>query len=200
MPTVAFSTFLKTLSLGTAQKNAHFAKYQQKGGYDFYWRLKSACEQLCNGASVEEAFEVVEAISSPTERQHNVLGFTSVRDWTKKNGASFFVPPAGSLKSASGRLKVKLEPELGVVVGGKRMVVALWNSKDVALKPPIAGVGVHVLRSNLAVGDYSNCTFHVLNTRNNKLFDVSSIPKNANTILKADLAAIDNLLEDLALT
>ncbi len=191
---IQFTTFLKLLSQTTQEKARSYRRYDEPGGYDFYQSFKRGAEGITiKGEALDRAAHSIEALSNPVERVHNRAALTALVDWLGARN-TFFEPPRGVYRSPSKALTVSLKPEVCRTHKGRRQVIAVWNTKDVILTPTVAGVGIYMLRSKLARGDYADCTFHVLDLVRGKLYGPASIPNHVDSLLAAEFAVADQLL------
>lgn len=197
MPTILLPTFLKFLLLPTPDKARDFRRYSQPGGYDFYQSLKKAATaRTVHGQTLARASTHVLIMSNDSERSHNIEALEVLDRWLTKRKPVFFEPPTGLVRSPTDVVRVKLRPEFGMVHKGRRMVVALWNTKEPRLTRTAADLGVYMMQSKLCCGEFADCSFHVLDLREARLFGPAAIPNNAKTLLAAEFTLAEKLLED----
>lgn len=197
MPTMLLPTFLKSLLQPTTEKARDYRRYSRPGGYDYYQSLKRAAQtRTVQGRTLELAAAQIATIGNAAERQHNLEALHRLDEWLKRRKGHFFVPPSGLMRSPNKILTVKLSPEFGVELKDKRMAVALWSTKDPKLTPTAAGIGVYMMQSVLKLGPFSDCTFHVLDLRENRLYGAASIPNQAAGMLSAEFILAEALLAD----
>jgi hypothetical protein len=194
MPSISLTSFLKILTKGTPQKVQEYSKYLSPGGYDFYWPLKEAAHALtAGGESYRDCAKSIEDIPREVERKHNLDGLKALYKWLQKNGVTeFFVGPAGSCSSPGGHLTIKLEPEFGFVKNGQRRLAQLWNSKGANLTRTAAGVGIFLLESHLAVGEFADCKAGILDLRKRDLLVYDAVPRNVQAMVTSELAWVDS--------
>lgn len=194
MHRIHFTTFLKLLSQTTQEKARSYRRYDEPGGYDFYQSFKRGAEGITTkGETLERASGAIEALSNLVEREHNRSALASLATWLGARN-TFFDPPRGFYRSPSKTLTVVLKPEICRSHKERRQVIAAWNTKDVALTPTVAGVGIYMLRTKLARGEYVDCSFHVLDLVRGKLYGPASIPNHVESLLGAEFAVADQLL------
>lgn len=196
MPKIALSSFLKIVGLGTPQKAREYAKYLSPGGYDFYWQLKEAAHALTiEGQPFDRCVQPINQIKRDAERKHNHDGLKALNAWISGRGYTFFTPPQGSCSSPKKLLTVKLEPEFGYYVEGKRRIVYLWSSKTTELKSTIAGIGIYLMQRHLAVGEYQDCACTMLDIRKSQLFVSDKLPSQIPLMVSSEFAWADNFFE-----
>jgi hypothetical protein len=197
MPTILLPTFLKFLLQPTIEKARDFRRYSQPGGYDFYHSLKKAAHSMTVlGKRLDHASLQVLAMSNDWERAHNVEALRRLDGWLKKRKGDFFEPPKGLWRSPNKVLTVTLRPEFGLVHKDKRKVIALWNTKDPQLTPTAAGIGIYMMQTRMKLGAFADCSFHVLDLREGRLYGPASISNHASSVLAAELALAEKLLEE----
>jgi hypothetical protein len=197
MPSILLPTFLKFLLQPTPEKARDFRRYSQPGGYDYYHSLKKAAHALTIGQKgLETASSQIHKLSSELERTHNLEALVRLDEWLQKRKGIFFEPPQAVYKSPNKILTVKLQPEFGLVHKNKRLVIALWNTKEPKLTPTAAGIGIYMMQTQMKLGPFSDCAFHVLDLRENRLFGPPSVPNNAPSLLAAEFVLAEKLLED----
>jgi len=197
MPAILLPTFLKFLLQSTPDKARDFRRYGRPGGYDFYHSLKKAAHSMTvRGKGLDRASQEVLARSNDSERAHNIEALQRLAEWLKKRKGEFFEPPQGLYRSPNNVLSIKLHPEFGLAHKDKRMVIALWNTKEPKLTPTAAGIGVYMMRTQMKAGPFTDCTFHVLDLRETRLYGPASIPNQAHSLLAAELMLAEKLLED----
>jgi hypothetical protein len=81
-----------------------------------------------------------------------------------------------------------LEPEFGYIKDGHRRLVQLWNSKGANLTRIAAGVGIYLLRTHLACGEFADCDAGVLDLRRRDLFVYDALPLNVQAMVASELA------------
>ena len=193
MPTISLTSFLKILTKGTPQKVSEYSKYLTPGGYDFYWQLKQAAHSLTvGGESFAECAKSINEITRDVERKHNLDGLKSLSKWLAKNNiAQCFSPPVGSASSPGKFVTIKLEPEFGAVMDGKRRLIQLWNSKGSNLSRVVAGVGIYLIQKTICVGDFADCKGGILDLRKRELYVADALPTNVEAMIASEFAWLD---------
>jgi hypothetical protein len=137
MTAILLPTFLKYLLQPTPEKARDFRRYNRPGGYDFYHSLKKAAHSMTvHGKSLEHASLRVLAMSSDSERTHNIEALQRLNEWLKKRRGEFFEPPKGLCRSPNNVLRVRLHPEFGLIYKNQRMVIALGTLRNQSLRRP----------------------------------------------------------------
>lgn len=197
MHRIQLTTFLKLLLQTTQEKARSYRRYDEPGGYDFYQSFKRSAEGLTiKGRSLERAARSIQTLNNPVERQHNLAALEGLHRWLGKSRMCF-EPPSGIYRSPSKTLGIMLKPELARSMRGERQVIAVWNTKDVAMNRTVAGVGIFMMQSKLKTGSFADCSFHLLDLTdgNGRLYGPASIPNHAHALLAAEFAVADELLK-----
>lgn len=193
MPTQSLNAFLKIITRTTPQKLSEYAKYQIPGGYDFYWMLRDAAHaRTVGGESPSECLQPILDINRDVEKKHNKSAFKVLNWWlTKENPTSFFEAPVGSIESPAGHLSVKLEPAFGYEKDGKRRLVHLWATQSPALTQNVAGCGLYLMKQNLCVDEFADCTPTILNLRKKTLITADAFHPSTTVMVASELAFAD---------
>jgi hypothetical protein len=197
MPTISLTSFLKILTKGTPQKVQEYSKYLTPGGYDFYWRLKETAHALTvGGESFADCAKSIAEINGDVERKHNLDGLKSLAEWINKHKPTeFFGAPGDFCASPAGLVKIRLEPEFGMVMNGQRRIVQLWNSKGSNLTRTAAGVGIYLLQKHLCIGDFADCKGGILDLRRRELFVSDALPANIEAMVTSEFAWLDGFFK-----
>lgn len=197
MPTISLTSFMKILTKGTPQKVTEYSRYLTPGGYDFYWQLKDASHGLTvGGKSYADCAKPIQQSGRDIERKHNLDGLKSLSKWLGKKGLEeFFDAPAANCSSPGAYVTIKLEPEFGVVVNGKRQLVQLWNAKGSHLTRTAAGVGIYLLEKHLCINEFAGCKAVVVDLRKGTTFAADALPANIEPMVTSELAWLDSFFK-----
>ena len=172
MPVISLPAFLKILTKGTPQKVQLYGRYLQGSGYDFYWPLKEGAHAATvGGEPYADVTKTISEIPREHEQKHNLAAIKNLKKWhDKKTPSGFFEAPVTSVVSSGGYLSVKLEPEFGVVLDGKRHLVQLYYAKDVGLSKAALSLGTRMIYKYLCLGEFADCQPGILDLRKREIF------------------------------
>lgn len=136
-----------------------------KGG-DYYWAAKLAAAKMFEEEmSYDQAIsEVMVNMTVPTQRLDNQSALKVLNDFRLAQGGAARVPPRGEIVAPLNILSVQLEPTFAIETKGKVTAYVPWMFKDDRLTAKIAGVGIHLLQTELAYGDYADWRFAMIDT------------------------------------
>lgn len=142
-----------------------------KGG-DYYWAAKLAAAKMFEeGMSYDQAIsEVMVNMTVATQRLDNQSILKVLNDFRLAQGGIPRVPPRGEVVAPLNILAVQLEPNFAIEKNGKVTAYVPWMFKDDRLSAKIAGVGIHLLQTKLAFGDYADWRFAMIDTVNGSIF------------------------------
>ena len=148
MPVIMhFSTFLKFLTLDTGDKIRHLEGYATPGGFDFYRSSRDGVLQFSAHGKLRNSVEQdIVKLAPQNAVAHNVEIFEKAADWLEKQTGKKFAPARGVWPSPEKCFSVHIEPEIGLEVGNKRRVLAVYPRRDPRLNRDKAGAGIALLR------------------------------------------------------
>jgi len=195
MPRILLPTFLRNSCCDSIEKANRLGKYAQPGdGHDHYRSLKSGANRvIIQGESFDQACAVFDNMTDMTAIGTNKAALKRLYDWRNKNKGAAFDPPAGVIVGPAGELVVRLEPEFGVIIGGRRRIYQLWTSRSIALPKSVAGMGVLALELGLKIGAFEDCDFYILNLDTGRAHGAKSIPKSASAALPTELSSQEQM-------
>ncbi|HZP75841.1 MAG TPA: hypothetical protein VFB45_06855 [Pseudolabrys sp.] len=199
MPTVSLMSFLNIMTKSAPQKVREYQRYLTPGGYDFYWQLKDAAAALTyGGKSFEQCLAPLHRIKRDSERKHNVQRLEALQRWLSRAECSYFEPPRATCQSPLGHLKIKLEPEFGVVVGSRKRLVHLWSNQGTNLKAFVAGGGIYLMQQHLLKNGFDDCECVILDLKKSYVFASDGIPANVIAMTNSELAWADSFFHAAA--
>lgn len=198
MDDLSFTTYLKLTLLPTTQ--SRFGTLQRmmnsKSAYDFYKQMKFAAREVAKGEMEPDViFSKLSAIKSSVEREHNLKMATNFLDWWNKqeDAKALSIRPSGVYKTGRMAFGIKMRPELAFERSGTRNVVYLWASKTPALTRQGVGAAIHLLKSQLAQGEFQDANFGLLNLRKGELMTEKYITNQSQILADSDIAGINQL-------
>jgi hypothetical protein len=196
LATIGLSKFAKLVSCNHAELIRELAPYETPGGYDFYGALKEAVfDYFASDENEREALAKLKGISGDNERQKSVSNFQTIVAWRKKNKGNPFVPPRAVWRSPNKVFSVKVTPEIGLEVGGKRRILSLYCTLQPSLTPTSAGVArllaIEALKGEVDATD----TIGLFDVPRNRVFQTS--PNIAQKVLIASVESIEREFQRL---
>lgn len=105
----------------------------------------------------------------------------------------WFDPPAAVWTPS--RLRVRINPELGLVIGGRRFVIKLYFKSDPLTKHRV-DLLTFLLRSQLATAS-DECTYAVLDVAKGKLYPAPAFGRDLMPLLIGEAASFSAIYESL---
>lgn len=170
------------------------------GGYDFYKRMKSAAREVARGETPpSEIIAELKSIKRDSERNHNMQTATHFVDWwAAQIGAVADIDrPAGIYQTQPMAFGIKLAPELSYQQDNVGYVTYLWATNLPKLTRQAAGVGLFMLRSELAKGKFAASKFQILDLRQKRLYSEDVVNNQSGSILQADIAQMNAMWQDI---
>lgn len=188
-----FSTFLKFLTLDTGDKIRHLENYATPGGFDFYRPSRDGVLQYsAHGRSREKVMGDIAQMAAMNSVAHNIEIFEHVADWLdKQRKGKQITPSRGVWPSPRKNFSVHIEPEVGLEIGDKKSILAVYPRREPRLNRDKAGAGILLLqRAYKGVGDEK---FGILDAYGAKAF---WSPTNVSSaLLEREIETIDSELE-----
>ncbi|MCR9195264.1 MAG: hypothetical protein NXH88_11055 [Hyphomonas sp.] len=185
MPNTHIKTFLRgslTDSLGLVNR---YAGYGTGGGYN-YWQSseKALHDMTIGGQAYDQAVGHCTKIHKSDERLANQNVVKKFHDWSTGRKLAFIQPPQGIVEGPKKVLTIMVKPDLAFAEKGTKYVVLTWPYHNVPLSNKMAGLGVHIMRSVLATGEFKDAMFCVHDTTKSKVTRHlhGRIPKNAEEL------------------
>ena len=196
MDGLSFTTFLKlALMPSTISKLSILHKMMgSSDGYDFYKRMKLAAREVALHESEADAvFAALATIKKDPERNHNVLMAKRFLNWWRslEGAVAQEDRPAGAYKTPDMAFHVRLRPELMYEQDNERLVTYLWATKFPTLTKQGAAAGLLMLRKALAVEQYTDVWFQILDLRKEIVHSEELISNVTEDHLAADIALVN---------
>lgn len=193
MLTLSTSTFVKFLNKTSPQKVQELTRLLTNDGYPYYGPLRKAARGITiNGDNIETHLSVVRELPESSRREHNLAAIKALNSSIRKyEPESFFVAPRSAISTPAGNLTVKLAPDFGMVLNGKRHLVTCWFS--VASSPSKLAAKQHnrLIGRNLCVDEFADCEPCLLDLRKKEAMSVQGEPTAMDLTLAGDFAFID---------
>jgi len=196
MKDLSLTTFLKIAAMPTTQGKLGVLSrmHNGAGGYDFYKRMKLAAREVARGEiPSEEILGKLANIKRASERVHNLQMATQFTGWWSSITDAVARPdrPEGVYKLAGMAFGIRLVPELVYSQSGEIYVTYLWAMNLPKLTKQIAGMGLYMLRSELAERAFKQAKFQFLNLRNLEMFGEDNVTNQTASLLNADISQIN---------
>ena len=167
-----------------------------EGGYDFYKRMKLAAREVARGeVGSDEIISQLSNIKRESERSHNINMVNQFVNWWSSLSNAVAQPdrPEGVYKLPTMVFGIRLLPELAYLEEGELSGTCLWSVKAPKITKQIAGMGLHMLRGELAKGAFERAKFQILNLRNLEIFGEENITNQSASLLNADISQINSI-------
>ncbi|MED5615789.1 hypothetical protein [Janthinobacterium sp. P210005] len=192
MPNLTLSDVVDVFSKAGTPKATKVRQVKNRAAYqpatDFYRALRSSIVSIhVNGKNRDALDNIVPSLADAKKignYQEIVDGYKKF--WGKK-AVGWFDPPRGSYSHAG--VDVLVNPELGLIIDGKRIVIKLYFKSDEITKARIELVPVLmevVLRASCQEGDL----VALLDVRKSKLHFLGVATGPATAMLNAELAYV----------
>lgn len=160
-----------------------YSKYGSGGGYNYWHSAKSAITDMTTGQqSYDQAVGHCTKVAKSDESIANQNIAKRFQDWRAGQDLEYLEPPVGIISGPRGVVSVKVEPDFAYKAKGQTYVALIWPYANKTLRKKIAGIGVHMMKSTLSQGPFSNATFYILDlSKSDKKptrFLHGAIPKN----------------------
>ncbi|WP_296177919.1 hypothetical protein [uncultured Brevundimonas sp.] len=164
-----------------------------KGG-DYYWAAKQAANKMFHeDMSYDQAIsEVMANMTKSKQRTDNQNVLKTLHEFRLANPGEAQAPPSGEITGPLKILTITLKPAFAIKKAGKVTAYIPWMFKEERLTAKIASVGIHMLKTELAHGEFANWRFSMIDTINGETF--SRTHKNtaeaAETMLRSQEALL----------
>ena len=192
MPKISLTDFVDVVSKSGSPKQTKVKQIKNRPPYqpatDFYKPFREGLVGLHaagkDRASLDNIIPKLSDLKKVANYPELIDGY---KKWWGKKSISWFDPPRGTYSSSD--IDVAVNPELGLVVDGKRIVIKLYNKAEPITKFRVDMVPLLmelVLRSSCQPSD----AVALLDVRKGKLHYLSVNPDTAKIGLDAELAYI----------
>jgi len=200
---ISFTTFLSFEAAESHQRvtEVRRAREQYDEDYgphaDFYRRLRKSIESTFRmGKSVDDLTELLEEVNEKKQRNYE-LCLRGLESWAKRNRIEWIDEPV-RITWSCGDLAVRVNPELSLLINGKRCLVKLYFKKD-PLEKRRLNVALHLLREAALASGVDPLDVGVLDLRKGKLHRAGRPLKDIDISLQAEahhFAFLWNLLDE----
>lgn len=195
MPKISLTDFVDVVSKSGSPKITKVKQIKNRPAYqpatDFYKPFREGLINLhANGKDRTSLDSIVSSLSDLKKVANYPELIDGYKKWWGKKAIGWFDPPRGVYSSAG--VDIAVNPELGLVIDGKRVVVKLYNKAEPITQFRIDMVPLLmelVLRGSCASDD----AVALLDVRKGKLHYLSVNPATAKFGLDAELAYIATL-------
>jgi len=152
---------------------------------DFYRPIREAIVEMhTKGLPLSTLSEVARAQDDEKRQKHYPLVIAGYRSFLAEGAMNFFEPPRAGL--SLGALAIDVNPELGLVLSGKKHLIKLYFRSE-PLTPRRTAVILALLSRGLCEGtDYVPA---VLDVRNGKLHTYANTSSRIDILLRGEAAA-----------
>lgn len=199
MPKLSLTDFVDVVSKAGSPKITKVKQIKHRPAYqpatDFYKPFRHGLVNLhVNGKDRSELDLIVSSLSDIKKAANYSDLIEGYKKWWGKKSIGWFDPPRGVYTSSG--VDIAVNPELGLIIDGQRVVVKLYNKADPITKYQIDMVP---LLMELVLRDSCEPTDLValLDVRKGKLHYLSVNPDTARFGLDAEMAYIANLWPNL---
>lgn len=196
MPTFGFSAFLKLVCQNAQpQMSALRSRFSAStGGYDYHRSLRTHAHRLLvDREPLADLMASAQSISRESERRSVMEGLQWLEGWRAAHpGPIFHVAPV-TFESLSGAFRVRYEPNFGILIGGSRVAVHLFNTASPPLIARLVYAALRMVRP-LYEDDGNIDDVAVLSIPDRALFRLSEAPLTAAPDRLAQ--SFERLLED----
>jgi hypothetical protein len=199
MANIGVLAFLKNLEKSTPQKITEYLKYLEPGGYGgFYAPLRQAARAVAlDGATFASQRKIIQAIEKANERKHNRAAFDQLEKLVLKYGiCDFFVAPTSSLLTPKKNMSLRLSPDFGGTIDGKRFLFKLAYTKDATVAARSQKIARRLFEKYLCVDAHADCSARILDLKRKSIFSESGDPLVMDLIVDAEFSLIDTIFEN----
>lgn len=191
--TASFSTFLKLSSLSNIAVLGQLKRrLSDNGGYNYHRSMRRSVAGIqFGGMSLDEAKEITSATPTSWEKRDNTRGVERFFNWYSDLNPKPAQLPSGRYVSESELLAVTVEPEVAFLKNGLFFAYSLWNTLRPDLTDKIAGMGVFLLRQELAKPPHDTYRFGLYNLITEKRYDELDIPDVAADLFQYHSARME---------
>lgn len=192
MPNLSLTDLVDVVSKAGTPKATKVAEIKNRKPYqpatDFYKPFRDGLIELHQAGKDRKALgDLQKSLTDPKKITNYPDAIDGYRKWWGKKSLSWFEPPRNLYGHAG--IDVAINPELGLVVDGKRYVIKLYLKSD-----PLTKLRVDLITVLMEVALRQKCqpddVLAILDVRQGKLFTVSAQIKPTKAVVDAELAYI----------
>lgn len=198
MPRIGMSEFCDVVTKTGPSKITAIAKIKNKPKYspasDFYKKVRESIVTYHQEENVEPLDQVLISTTDATRLKHYSAVIAAYKKWSSAKSIEWFDPP--SSKYAKHGFDITVNPELGLVIDGKPMVIKLYFSADDLPKAKCRMMNdlMAVALKGTLKNDVKCC---ILDIRNNKMIQGGSVSASFDTLVSAELGYIASVWESV---
>lgn len=171
MDAVLLTTFIDFVCRSGTPKMTVVKEWKSRDAYDpahdYYKRLREGIIAVHEDGKPLSSLDGICAAASESKRTNYVAMVEAYKKWNKRKTIGWFSPTKGEWKATG--MVVQVNPELGLVVDGKRHLVKLYFKAEPLAKNR-AELVLHLLDTVCAKKMKEAATVAILDVRNAKLF------------------------------
>ena len=136
MPTWGFSYLLKILSLNPKPQGTEVRKRFQPsdGGYDFHASVRRLVRRhLEDGVPIDELLASADRIKRVPERESAKAALRRLAKWREAHPGTLTYFDGATLAGPLDFIKIRFQPDFGIILGEQAVAVHLWNTKQPTL-------------------------------------------------------------------
>lgn len=192
MPSLSLTDLVDVVSKAGTPKATKVAEVKNRKPYqpatDFYKPFRDGLIVIHQkGKDKKGLLDLQNSLTDPKKIANYPDVIDGYRKWWGKKTISWFEPPRNTYGHAG--IDVAVNPELGLVVDGKRHVIKLYLKAD-----PLTKLRVDLITVLMEVSLRSKCQpddiLALLDVRHGKLFTVSAQLKPTKAVVDAELAYV----------
>lgn len=198
MPRIGMSEFCDVVTKSGSSKIAAIAKIKNKPKYspasDFYKKVREAIVSFHQDDSLGALDQVLASTSDTTRLKHYSAVVAAYKKWLSTKKIAWFEPP--SSKFTMHGFDITVNPELGLLIDGKKMVIKLYFSAD-----DLPKAKSRIMNDLMAVAlggvtkDGIRCC--ILDVRSNKMILGGSVSSSFETLVSAELGYIASVWDSV---
>lgn len=197
MPRIGMSEFCDVVTKIGPSKIVAIAKIKNKPKYspatDFYKKVREAIVSFHQGDVTGALDQVLVSTSDATRLRHYSTVIAAYKKWLGERTLDWFEPP--SSKYVKYGFEITVNPELGLVIDGKPMVIKLYFPDDI---PKTKSKMMNDIMTVVFDGKLNDgCRCCVLDVRNNKMIPGGSLSPTIDMLVSAELGYIASVWESV---
>lgn len=198
MPRIGMSDFCDVVTKTGPSKIAAIARIKNKPKYtpafDFYKRVREAIVAFHKQDDQDALGQALISTADATRLKHYSEVIAAYKKWMSNKNIQWFEPPVS--KHQKNGFDIAVNPELGLVIDGKSIVIKLYFRGEDLPKLKLKMMN-DVMAIALASEMKSGKSCGVLDVRNTKLTLSGNINPSVETMISAELAYIASVWDSV---
>jgi hypothetical protein len=195
MINISLTDFIDFVSkVGTSKftlVNQIYSRVEYQPVFDFWKPLREGIIDLHQqNKDKSELDKILNNLTDKKKINRYSILIESYKSFLGRKKTEWFVPPFKEWKIND--LKIKLNPELGLVINDKLYVIKLYFKSD-SLTQMKADLILLLMDTKLKKGDFKEVTFAVLDVERKKLFEKSKLKKSHLSLLEGEALSFINI-------